>query len=433
MWNHKKIKLPLCGLLALCLAGCQTAPIKQISNEKIGYELFDLSSKKTVAEQNSDQLFLPASISKLLTAVAALKVLGPNYRFRTALYKSGDTIALKGYGDPYLLAAHMAAFAAVLQKAGVRDWKGRFIYDASLFVSQPRIRGDGDIDGAWNAGVGPLSVEFNHVVIYSGPKGPYAIPPVSLTEKELAAFAPAKGMNNERRPMADGGKYAAEFLRYLCSVQGMQLPEPKAGIAQGKPLFVHESPPLIDLVRLMLENSNNHMAELIAVATARKLGAKVVDLDSAGNALLEWWKKQLPKVDWTGASFHNGSGLTSEDRFTPRQFTAIVEYLYPLTFNGAPFYTLLPFSGWSGGSFARRLAEPATAMHVWAKLGTMDYSKTLAGVLFAKSGKPLVFSIFITDFAERARAGENDPSALKWTPQATAIQDALVKNWIEKY
>jgi D-alanyl-D-alanine carboxypeptidase/D-alanyl-D-alanine-endopeptidase (penicillin-binding protein 4) len=50
----------------------------------------DLQSGQTLCAHNADQLFSPASVTKLFTAAAALDRLGPDYRFRTPLYRRGE-------------------------------------------------------------------------------------------------------------------------------------------------------------------------------------------------------------------------------------------------------------------------------------------------------------------------------------------------------
>jgi len=56
----------------------------------------DLQTGENLCMYNSDQLFSPASVTKLFTAAAALDRLGPDYRFRTPLYRRGE---LDGKGN----------------------------------------------------------------------------------------------------------------------------------------------------------------------------------------------------------------------------------------------------------------------------------------------------------------------------------------------
>jgi len=50
----------------------------------------DLQTGQNLCAYNADELFSPASVTKLFTAAAALDRLGPDYRFRTPLYRRGE-------------------------------------------------------------------------------------------------------------------------------------------------------------------------------------------------------------------------------------------------------------------------------------------------------------------------------------------------------
>jgi D-alanyl-D-alanine carboxypeptidase/D-alanyl-D-alanine-endopeptidase (penicillin-binding protein 4) len=55
-----------------------------------GILVIDSESGETVYAHNPDQLFLPASTTKLYSCAAALAALGPDYRFETPVYRRGD-------------------------------------------------------------------------------------------------------------------------------------------------------------------------------------------------------------------------------------------------------------------------------------------------------------------------------------------------------
>src|SRR5262249_26433757 len=55
-----------------------------------GVLVVEAESGKVVYERNADQLFAPASVTKLYTCAAALRALGPDRTFPTPVYRRGD-------------------------------------------------------------------------------------------------------------------------------------------------------------------------------------------------------------------------------------------------------------------------------------------------------------------------------------------------------
>ena len=90
--------------LATALAVPQVAPASS------GAIAVDLRTFGIVFERNADTALVPASNEKLTVTFAALRELGPYYRFRTEVigrgYQDGPVwvgdLVLKGYGDPTL-------------------------------------------------------------------------------------------------------------------------------------------------------------------------------------------------------------------------------------------------------------------------------------------------------------------------------------------
>jgi D-alanyl-D-alanine carboxypeptidase/D-alanyl-D-alanine-endopeptidase (penicillin-binding protein 4) len=69
-----------------------------------GVFLADAASGETVYAHNPDQLFLPASTTKLFSCAAALAALGPDFRFETPVYRRGEFTDGRLQGDLILVA-----------------------------------------------------------------------------------------------------------------------------------------------------------------------------------------------------------------------------------------------------------------------------------------------------------------------------------------
>ena len=92
---------------------------------------------------------LPASTQKVITALAALLQLGPDFRFTTTLESKGsvsdgvlkgDLVARFG-GDPTLRRQDLRNMVAVLKKSGVQKIEGNVLIDTSVFASHDKAPG----------------------------------------------------------------------------------------------------------------------------------------------------------------------------------------------------------------------------------------------------------------------------------------------------
>jgi D-alanyl-D-alanine carboxypeptidase/D-alanyl-D-alanine-endopeptidase (penicillin-binding protein 4) len=78
--------------------------IKQPSQKKVRYSIavVKADSGEVVYSHNAKEAMIPASNVKVITTTAALKYLGPNYKFKTEVGLCGNTLVIKGGGDPLL-------------------------------------------------------------------------------------------------------------------------------------------------------------------------------------------------------------------------------------------------------------------------------------------------------------------------------------------
>lgn len=92
---------------------------------------------------------LPASTQKVITALAALIQLGPDFRFTTTLETKGNVEngVLKGdlvarFGaDPTLKRQDIRNMVATLKKSGVNQIDGNVLIDTSIFASHDKAPG----------------------------------------------------------------------------------------------------------------------------------------------------------------------------------------------------------------------------------------------------------------------------------------------------
>jgi len=78
--------------------------INQSSQKKVQYDvhIIKAGSGEVVYSHNAKEAMVPASNMKIIITAAALKYLGANYEFKTEVGLCGDTLVIKGGGDPLL-------------------------------------------------------------------------------------------------------------------------------------------------------------------------------------------------------------------------------------------------------------------------------------------------------------------------------------------
>lgn len=137
----------------------------------VGWILVDLDDGRRLAAHRPDAAFIPASTTKVTTMIAALEILGAEYRFETALLATGEVrdgtlegdLYLRGGGDPTLATEHLEEMVRGLAAAGVARVAGAFSYDTSLLLEASAIDPSQPDTASYNPGVSALSVNYNRV------------------------------------------------------------------------------------------------------------------------------------------------------------------------------------------------------------------------------------------------------------------------------
>ena len=163
----------------------------------------DATGNELVA-QNADKPFVPASVTKIVTAWLAMEVLGADYRFETRFYLDARRVLyVRGGGDPFLISEELKPLAAELvAKIGKAPITG-IVVDGGYYPSNLRTPGIEDDDLAYDALNSALAVNFNTIyAVRSGAKVRSAEEQTPITPLAIALFR-AKGPEGRAASVLD--------------------------------------------------------------------------------------------------------------------------------------------------------------------------------------------------------------------------------------
>jgi D-alanyl-D-alanine carboxypeptidase/D-alanyl-D-alanine-endopeptidase (penicillin-binding protein 4) len=292
---------------------------------------------------NLDTPYVPASILKVPTALAALSILGPEHRFKTRFYTdTQDNLYVQGFGDPMLTSEEIRDIFAALKLRGLRQVNALYI-DVSNFALEHQTPGSEFSNNPYDAPVGPVSVNFNSVPIRLTKTGllssgePHT--PFLPIMTDLAAdcrpgsfrinLCPGSGDDADRR-MA---RYAAELFRALQQEAGI----PGQGEAGLKPapknarlLYEHRSSKnLLELTSSFLKFSSNFISNLVYLAVGAEKFGWPATWAKADQAVQQELARQLGAKTAAALVHRDGSGLYRGDRVTARAMLAVLRAFRP--------------------------------------------------------------------------------------------------------
>ena len=404
-----------------------------------------------IYELNADEAVAPASTLKAITAMAALDILGPAFRFHTTVVAgaaptggvlSGDLV-IRGGGDPTLLESDLADLADQVRAAGVTRVTGRLLVDAGCFdavryhpdwdaardanVSRPQVAGlTASVDGVGSNGtvrhVGALVVGYSPTGV--GDPAAVTLTPaaasgyVTVVNKTITSASGSDQITVARTPgtntitltgrigatqpyatwpmsVDDPGLYAGQLFRAALARQGVVVGAP--GNAPSSPestvLASHDSAPLREVVATLLKQSNNGYAEHL-VKTLGRVGDTPGTWDS-GTGRVRSWLSGIG-VPTAGVVLRDGSGFSLANRLAARTLVQALDRARGLAwFDG--FYAGLPVAGdpdWAvGGTLTDRMAGTPAAGDLRGKTGSLPGVTALAGYVTGADGRRYTFAL----------------------------------------
>jgi D-alanyl-D-alanine carboxypeptidase/D-alanyl-D-alanine-endopeptidase (penicillin-binding protein 4) len=161
------------------------------------------------------------------------------------------------------------------------------------------------------------------------------------------------------------------------------------------PLLVHHSPPLGNIVRVMLKSSDNLIAETLVRSLGLQAGG---DFSFAAGREKSRVLVAPLGLDLDRARYADGSGLSRYNHLSPAQLNSL---LLAMVRGGGRMATLwrdmLPLAGHDGTLKSRFRGTPLEG-NLRAKTGSMSSVRALSGYLTARSGKEYAFSILVNGY-----------------------------------
>lgn len=392
---------------------------------------------RPVTQHRPDELFNPASVTKLFTAAVALNSLGGERSFQTRLLAPGkggnrETLTVVGAGDPLLSSGDLQKLARCVREGGV-ERIGRLAIDLGPFDSSalPPAFGQKSTEAAYRAGIGGLQVDANRVVVKVKPGRPGKPPKVSVSPQSSYANVVnravtargkkrRKGLKISTAVVRDGrmdvrvtgtahrkrsevvtkrvrhpARHAGCVLIRALEDAGVKVDQgPALGAAptDGDVLCSHDSPTVEAMLIPLLKDSQNQVAESLLRLVGAEGAGKPVGFQEGGRTLKTFL---IDRVGLTGPSFSftNGSGLYDANRVSVRAVVNLLRHVL-VSADLAPIRNALPVSGKDGTLKARFLKTPLDG-RVHAKTGTLDQAVGLAGYVDLPDGQVMVFAILV--------------------------------------
>ena len=411
----------------------------------------------------------PASTIKVVTTLAALEELGPDYEWETRAYVTGPVregrldgdLVLVGSGDPLLVVEQLWRLLAAVRARGLETVAGRLVIDNTRFsvAGEPA---PGEFDGkpyrAYNAPPDAFLVNFNalDVVVETGRGGvrAWTEPPVAgLRLRVRAEFrsgrcrgpafrlqvsdplaarsppdAPLPGLTVAgrfprgcppvafKRVVLPPPRFADGVVRALWAQMGGRIegglavaPVPKGAALWRR----HRSPPLALAVRGVNKFSNNVMSRNLLLTLGAERFGPPGTRDKGRRAIAAWLERK--GIDAPHLWVVNGSGLSRETRVSARGLGRILLAGERSRFR-SELAASLPIASLDG-TMRSRLSRRPEAARARIKTGLLNGVRAMAGYVRTRRGR--TFAVAALQEHPRAHLGG----------RGTAVQDALL-GWL---
>lgn len=444
-------------------AGAGFAQLERLvaQGARVSAAVWDLETDRSVAQLAATDRLTPASLSKIVTAAAALQAWAPDHTFATELRAAraplngvveGDLV-LRGGGDSTLDETTLWGLAAQLRSAGISRVRGRVLVERAPFGdlrcdTVDRCTGLRRSSRAYNAAPSAIGVNYGSwCVMVRAPAGSTRAQvggcasgelPIPLTGSvQVRAGGPALTVErstddqgdrivvggsiapgSERmvhRAMSDPPAGTGLLLRSILRQAGVQVEGAvettlRATGQDGWLVARVESIPLQEQVGRMMRWSNNYIADVLTMGIAHQAR------DAAPASLADASRELVATVVRAGASngdgslvLESGSGLTTGNRISAQDLVGVLRAGYRDARRFPAFYGTFVVPRDASFAYLRR-GGSAWLDRVALKTGSLTQPVSvygIAGYLRKQSGGFMAFAVIVNG-TERQRQVAQD-------------------------
>ncbi len=432
------------------------------------------NTSKNILDWRATEAMNPASTMKLLTTLAGLDILGPQYRWRTNIYTDGvirqgvlkGNLYLQGTGDPKLIPEELAKLMKSMQALGIQKINGNLFFDRTAYA--PSVMEHNTIDGealrAYNVPPDPLLYAFRTLSFQLGKSRTADFIDISYTpalsqlkidnqmqlvdqpcdnwKNDIRFNLNSEGTSKTNQPLVaqfsgafpsackgvnynvvalDANTFLTQGFAAAWEKSGgawVKAPIGKSGVTPlaARLLLQFEGLSLADDVLDINKYSNNVMARQVLLTLAlEKIGKPATT--SNGELVIQSWLKQN-SLDFPGLVIENGSGLSRNEAISAEQMNQLLFTARNLPV-GEIFYNSLPIAGTDGTMKNRLMTQLRKFLHLKKKpearikTGSLADVRTISGYVMSKSGKLYAVTSFI-NHPNAGRGLEAHDQLLAW-------------------
>lgn len=396
-----------------------------LRNANWGFVVYDTKTGKIVTSYNENAPLVPASTTKLLTTETAFSLLGTKYRWNTQLEYSGSVDAegvltgnlyIVGSGDPSLGGNRGGAasygqivtqYLDAIRDKGIKKITGDIIIQTAIFKENKVTLPENIVwleQANYYLPVGTTKDinPRNEKMIVSQSNNPFNqvkkyfyVSPYTNKMVYADLYEGAWVTTKVADPPAFlANKLRESLVKNKIAITGKVTPkvvdrdpEPREVLSN------YKSPSLAEIVAYTNQRSDNGYAEAILKSNGfMKLG----DQTTESGRIVVTDHLKATNFDIVGLNYMDGSGLSKAHTVTP---ISQVKFLTAMT--KSPYYKeyldSLPIAGQTGT--LKHMFLVNSNGQIFAKTGTLNHVKCLAGYIKTRSNRTLAFSLLINNYA----------------------------------